>query len=122
MRLAARFKRVYGDARGAAAIYERLIAATPEDTEALAGLIRSLALVDPAQAEKYESAMPEVTPAGDVDAIETQTVLRTFRSARVAAGAADGVARSGRGTGVGGTARGRGGARKRLAARASSTI
>ena len=113
---------MYGDARGAAAIYERLIAATPEDTEALAGLIRSLALVDPAQAEKYESAMPEVTPAGDVDAIETQTVLRTFRSARVAAGAADGVARSGRGTGVGGTARGRGGARKRLAARASSTI
>ena len=83
LRLAARYKRVYGDARGAAALYERIVAASPDDVEALAGLIRSLALVDPALAEKYESSMPEVTPATDFDAIETQTVQNTFRSARV---------------------------------------
>ena len=60
-----------------------------DDVDALAGLIRSLALVEPAQAEQYEAAMPEVTPPADVDTIERETVLRTFRSARAVAGSTD---------------------------------
>lgn len=80
---------MHGDARGAADLYQRIVTADRNDVDALAGLIRSLALVEPAQAEQYEAAMPEVTPAADVDTIERETVLRTFRSARAVAGSTD---------------------------------
>jgi hypothetical protein len=94
LRLAARAKRVYGDPQGAAALYTRLLAARPDDVEARAGMVRSLALTDPAAAEAYDDgADGHVAPAPDPDAIETQTVQRTYRTARTVFAANETAAR-----------------------------
>ena len=97
IRLAARFRRENGDGPGAATLYEQVIASTPDDVDALAGLIRSLALVDPARAEAYESAMPAVAAAGSASTLEVQIVQSAYRAGRSVAAAPAGPATSGYG-------------------------
>ncbi|KAJ3088934.1 Signal recognition particle core component [Quaeritorhiza haematococci] len=61
--------------REAAKDYEKLVKADPLDVESVAGLVMAYAEFDPAQAEKYQAYLPDVTPFGqdgplDVDSLE----------------------------------------------------
>ncbi|RUS25404.1 hypothetical protein BC938DRAFT_472225, partial [Jimgerdemannia flammicorona] len=55
----------------AATDYEQLVRADPTDAQAVAGLITALSEVDPAQAEKYGSSLPEINAVQiDADVLE----------------------------------------------------
>lgn len=81
--VAARFNMSHNRPQEAAAIYEKLVRSNHIDyrDEALSGLIKSYALVNPPLAEQYEAQLPSLSLSGiDVDGLESSTSQRTFRT------------------------------------------
>jgi signal recognition particle subunit SRP72 len=62
--------------REAAVTLEKILKGSPNDTEALPKLVIALASVDPVQAERYATRLPEVTPldSADIDVDKLENV------------------------------------------------
>ncbi|KAJ3298444.1 Signal recognition particle core component [Borealophlyctis nickersoniae] len=70
----AAFKLKSGRPREAAADYERLVRADPQDVHSVAGLIMAYSEFDPALAERYKEYLPADTGAGNSEGIDASVL------------------------------------------------